>query len=124
MTWPKADRIRWVECRLQEWSSLKSGRREPDPEFERSVPAVKDLEVFLAKERDELSWQQIAVKHFPECARRSKAAGMSMARRAHKRIEEAIAPPRKKFLKMRIESRIEELFGCKPEDFKRYLRSK
>lgn len=124
MTWPKEDRIRWVEWRLNEWDSLKSGRREPDPEFERSLPAVKDLEVWLTKERDELSWQQTAIKHFPECTRRSQTAATSMARRAHSRIEEAIAPSGKKFLKQLLDGRIQELFHCTPEEFKKYLRRK
>jgi len=107
-----------------EWASVKAGRHDQDPDFARGLPSVKDLEVFLAKERDGLSWQQIATKHFPDCTRRSKAAGMSTSRRAHKRIEDAIAPPKRKYIKMLLDSRIEELFGVKPETFKKYLRSK
>jgi hypothetical protein len=88
------------------------------------LPTKENLNVWLAKERDRLSWQQIAIKHFPHCVCRSKAAGLSMARRAHKRIEEAISPSHKDFLNQWLDARIETLFGCTPEEFKKYLRRK
>ena len=107
-----------------EWESVKAGRYDANSDLARSLPSVKDLEVFLAKERDGLSWQEIAIKYFPDCTRRSKAAGVSTSRRAHKRIEDAIAPPKRKYIKLMLDSRIEELFGVKPETFKKYVRSK
>jgi len=122
LTWPKEDRIRWAEWRLREWDSIEAGKR--PPEFASGLPTREDLNVWLAKERDDLSWQQNAIKHFPQCVGRSKAAGMSMARRAHKRIEQTIAPSGKKFMNEWLDGHIKELFGCTPEEFKKYLRRK
>jgi hypothetical protein len=123
LTWPKADRIRWAEWRLREWDSL--GRFSPD-RSEDTLPDRKDLEVWLAKERDGKSWQQIVNKHFPEYRRqnRVKTAGISMARRACLRIERAIAPPRKEFMRQLLDERIENVFGCSPDEFRRYILSR
>jgi hypothetical protein len=122
LTWPKEDCIRWVEWRLNEWNSVESERR--PREFTRTLPAKLDLYVYLAKERDQLSWQQVAIKYFPELLKRSKAAAISAARRAHERIEQAIAPSEKEFLTQWLDSRIKDLFQCTPEDFKKYIRRK
>ena len=125
LTWPKKDRIQWAEQRLLEWESLAAGRRAPDPKFERRLPARKDLEVWLAKEREELSWQQVVIKYFPEYLNRGKGktAGVSTARRAHQRIEEARAPSRKQYLRSWLDGSIEELFRCTPDEFRSYILS-
>jgi len=47
-----------------------------------------------------------------------------MARRAYARIERAIAPSKKDFMWTWLDKRIKEVFGCTPEQFKRYIRSK
>ena len=121
-TWPQEDRIRWVEQRLKEWDSVESGRRPKD--FAEQLPERNDLEVWLGKEREGLSWQQVAIRYFPDCFKRSKNAGMSMARRAHGRIEYAIAPPRRQLVNQLLDGRIRKLFGCTPEEFRKYLRRK
>jgi hypothetical protein len=47
-----------------------------------------------------------------------------MARRAHLQIETVIAPSLKKFLSEWLDGRIEDLFQCTLEEFKKYLRRK
>ena len=125
MTWPKEDRIRWAEWRLREWEALES-RQAFEGQSDETPPARKDLEVYLAKERDGLSWQQVVIRHFPEYRRGKKeiTAGISMARRACLRIERAIAPPRKEFLRQLLDERIESVFGCSPEEFRKYIFSR
>jgi hypothetical protein len=80
MAWPKEDLIRWVEWRLRERLTKESGRdpgRDLDAE---GVPDRISLEVWLAKERDGLSWQQIVIKYFPQYLKRAqKSAGISKA---------------------------------------------
>lgn len=113
LTWPIEDRIRWVEQRLREWESVRRGSRSADPQFVGCLPVRKDLEVWLAKERDGLSWQQIAIKYL----RQSGMAALSKTRRAHARVERAIAPSRKELQWGWLDGRIREVFGCTPEQF-------
>src|SRR5579863_2199374 len=61
--WPKGDRIRWVEERLRERGAKEIGHlshRDLDTE---GVPDRTSLEVWLAKERDGSSWQEIVIQY-------------------------------------------------------------
>src|SRR5713226_1969776 len=123
--WPKEDRIRWVEERLRDRVAQESGRAEY-VDLPEEFPGRKSLEVWLAKERDGQSWQQIVIKHFPEYVKRktpSKSAGISRARRAYMLVERALEPSRKSSLRWWLDERIKEVFGCTPKDFKKYLSS-
>jgi hypothetical protein len=132
--WPLEDRIRWVEWRVQERITAakqkESGQLnefDPDPEHELDTASVPDrlsLEVWLAKERDGQSWQQIVIKQLPQYAKgKHITAGMSKARRMHASVEKALEPPRKDALRRHLDGCIWELFHCTPQDFKRYLDS-
>lgn len=122
MTWPKKDRIRWVEARLNERLSEQAGRNPTRNLDAEGVPDRLSLEVWLAKERDERSWQQIAIKLLSQY-QKNKSAAMSKARRLFDSVERAISPSRKQHLKHSLPGRIQSLFGCTPEEFKRYLDS-
>jgi len=88
------------------------------------VPDKQSLGLWLAKERDGLSWQQIATKFFPAYGRKKrKLAGMSKARRVYAIVERALEPSAKEAFRQLMNGQIHELFGCTPEDFKRYLQS-
>lgn len=132
--WPQEDRIRWVEWRLQERIRAENLKQQgqltdydPDPEAELDASGVPDrlsLEIWLAKERDGQSWQQIVIKCFPQYAKgKHIPAGMSKARRMHANVERALEPPRKDALRRHLDATIEGLFHCTPQDFKRYLDS-
>jgi hypothetical protein len=124
MAWPKKDRIQWVEWRRNERLSQESGlnpERDLDAE---GVPDRLSLDVWLAKERDGLSWQQICIKFLPEYGPRGKrSAGMSKSRRMHASVERALSPSRKQSIRYALDVRIQDLFGCTPEEFKKYLDS-
>jgi hypothetical protein len=122
LSWPKKDKVSWVEWRLREWESVKSGRRN-DPHFAAGLPNELDLRIWLAKEREGHSWQEIANKYL-RGLRLSKPAAISAVRRAHDRIENAIAPSKKQLLYMSLDSQIRRLFGCSPDEFRKYLRRK
>src|SRR2546422_11121861 len=123
MRWPKEDRIRWVEWRLRERIAKESGRSDRDLDAEK-VPDRISLQVWLAKERDGLSWQQIVIKYFPQYAEHEKRlAGMSKARRVYMLVERALEPKKKESVRRILDSRIQSLFGCTPEQFKKYLDS-
>ena len=93
MGWPKEDRIRWVEWRLKERIAKESGRYADRDLSAEGVPDRISLEVWLAKERDGLSWQQIVIKYFPQyVGRRQKSAGMSKARRVHGLVKAVLSP--------------------------------
>ena len=66
--------INWIEARVQRASAgvPEEGR-----------PARIDLEIWLAKVRDGLSWPQIALKFFTS----KNAASISKARRAYERVQ-------------------------------------
>jgi hypothetical protein len=131
--WPQKDRIRWVECRLQDRiraeQQKQEGRHEFDPDYENEldatdIPDRRSLEVWLAKERDGHSWQQIVIKFFPEIpAGQRKTAGISKARRAHALVERRLEPTRKEALRRYLDACVQDLFQCTPQDFKRYLDS-
>jgi hypothetical protein len=124
MVWPKQDRIRWVEWRRNERLSEEAGRN-PDRDLDgERVPDRLSLEVWLAKERDGLSWQQIVIKYFPEYnGREKRPAGISKARRVWMVVERALSPTPKLAAKYLLDGRIQDLFACTPEQFKRYLES-
>ncbi len=121
MGWPKEDRIRWVEWRRNERLSEAAGRnpgRDLDAE---GVPDLQSLEIWLSKERDGFSWQQIVIKHFPQYRRGQKSAGVSKARRVFASVERALSPTPKQLIGSILDARIKRVFGCTPEQFKRYL---
>jgi hypothetical protein len=126
--WPDKDRISWSEERLR-LRLFERAKREANQDFPRDldaegVPDILSLEVWLAKKRDKLSWQQIVIKHFPEYARKQhKQAGMSRARRAYMTVERSLQPSAKQSLRLYLDDRVRDLFDCSPEEFKRYLES-
>jgi hypothetical protein len=63
---------------------------------------------------------------FPEYQRGKKkiTAGISMARRAYLRIERAIAPSKKELVRQLLDGRIESVFGCSPDEFRKYILSR
>ena len=73
MDWSKEDLIRWVETRVVRASvgSTEPGR-----------PSRKDLETWLAKVRDNLSWEKIALVFYGG----KHSAAVSKARRAYGRV--------------------------------------
>ena len=73
MDWSREHLIRWVDTRVQRCIAGVS---------EQGRPERVDLEIWLAKVRDGLSWQQIALKFFTS----KDAASMSKARRAYERV--------------------------------------
>ena len=119
--WSKEHRIRWVEQRLLERRAKEKGRIEDDLDA-MGIPDSTSLEVWLAKERDGLSWQQIVIKYYPQYRKSTiKTAGISKARRAYMSVENS--PDRKKSFKHGMDETIQDLFGCSPQDFKRYIDS-
>lgn len=133
----KDDRIKWVEWKLQQRVEAEEGKighklRAPSDEYRadhgqldaEGVPDQKSLEVWLAKERDGLSWNGIVIRFFPQYSRKSqKSGGMSKARRVHGVVKRALEPSVKEEFRQFMVHRIDELFGCTPENFKRYLLS-
>jgi hypothetical protein len=80
------------------------------------------LEVWLAKERDGRSWQQIVIEYLPDyLSKNAKTAGISLARRIVETVERELNPRPSESLKHWLDGRIEELFHCTPQQFKRYL---
>ena len=74
LDWPKDDRIRWVE-----WEIRRIVFGEPTP----GSPGRIDLEIWLSKERDGLSWYQIGLKF---CGSKTSAS-VSKVRRAFERVQ-------------------------------------
>jgi hypothetical protein len=110
MAWPKEDRIRWVEWRRNERLSDAAGRNPGRDLDAAGVPHLQSLEVWLSKERDGLSWQQIVIKHFPQYGQRGhRSAGISKARRVHASVEKALSPPPKQVLRYILDARIEDV---------------
>ncbi|MGI9101074.1 MAG: hypothetical protein ACR2IF_01400 [Terriglobales bacterium] len=125
MGWPagftKQNRINWVEERLQERRAIEHGASGYDMDAA-GIPDRISLMVWLARERDGRSWQQVAIKYFPEYkGLRTKTAGISKARRAHLAVENG--PDPRKYFKFRMDQIVQDVFGCSPEDFKRYINS-
>ena len=124
MDWSKEDRIRWVEWRRNERLSDAAGRN-PNRDLDAAgVPDLQSLDVWLSKERDGLSWQQVVNKHFRQYGRRGQlSAGISKARRVYASVERARSPSPEQARRHILDARIKRLFGCSPEQFKRYLES-
>ena len=121
--WPRNDRIRWVETRRRALVSFRSGELAAWVVVDEDLP-LQSMEVWLAKERDGLSWQQIVIKFFPEYrGSRRKSAGVSKARRVYAEVERALEPSEKDRLEKYLDVRIAELFNCSPEQFDQYLES-
>ncbi len=122
--WSKKDLIRWVEQRLLERRAKEAGKISDDLDAQ-GIPDATSLEVWLAKERDGLSWQQIVIKHYPQHRTPSaiKTAGISKARRAYILVARHLEPTARQQFLYAMDRTIREVFGCTPEDFKRYLNS-
>jgi hypothetical protein len=73
LAWVKEHLIRWIETRVQRCIAGV---------HEEGRPERIDLEIWLAKEKDELSWNQIALTFFTS----KNAASLSNARRAYDRV--------------------------------------
>jgi hypothetical protein len=120
--WPRDDRVRWIEKRLQERIAFESEEGLKDWVVLGHDLARRDLEVWLAKERDGLSWQQIAIKHFPEYKKTQlKSAGMSKARRTYDLVERALEPSAEESVERHIEVSLKDVFGGTPSQFKKYV---
>ncbi len=119
--WSRADQIRWVEMRLMERRAIEEKGVQGYDLDAAGIPDRVSLEIWLAKERDDLSWQQIAQKYKPALYKRSKAAAMSSVRRAHEAVDNS-PNPRKKF-RYDMDQIVRDVFGCSPQDFKKYISS-
>jgi hypothetical protein len=132
-SWPREDRIRWVEWKIQQRMGAEKEKPGEAREFDlnlgreldkQGIPDRQSLEVWLAKERDDRSWRQIVIKYFPDYVKaKHVAAGISQARRCHAVVERALEPQGRQAIKRLLDARIGELFQCTPETFKRYLNS-
>jgi len=112
--WPKEDEIRWVE-----WE-LRRARHGADWEKSAIAQYPIDLEIWLAKERDKRSWQEIGNQFYgkqlkPE-ARRSEA------RRGYERVERYLNNPNSpEFYEHRLRKLISEQFGVSAEAFRTFI---
>ena len=124
--WSKKDLIRWVEQRLLERRAKEAGKISDDLDAQ-GIPDRTSLEVWLAKERDGRSWQQIVIKYYPHYRKRTasaiKTAGISKARRTYILVARRMEPTARQQFLYAMDRTIREVFGCTPEDFKRYLNS-
>jgi hypothetical protein len=96
--WPKDDKIRWVEWRIRELT-IQEGKYvdqrgkwllEEKAASGRKLALgdkVADYAVWLLKERDGLSWHQIAYRFFPAATEEKIEAFESRVRRAYGRVE-------------------------------------
>jgi hypothetical protein len=122
--WSKQDLIRWVEQRLRERRAKEAGKFTDDLDA-KGIPDTKSLQVWLAKERDGLSWQQIVIKYYREYRSPGdiKVAGISKARRAYMLVARRLEPTARQGFRYHMDETIRQVFGCSPEDFKRYINS-
>ena len=112
--WPKADEIRWVE-----WELMRA-RHGGDWEKSPIAETPRDLEVWLAKERDKQSWKQIGDQFYPK--RMRPEARRSEARRAHGRVERYLENPNsREFQGHRLKRLIQETFGVSVQDFRFFI---
>jgi hypothetical protein len=112
--WPKEDEIRWVEWELQ--------RARYGAEWEKSAigETPLNLEVWLAKVRDEQSWKQIGERFYPK--RMRPEARRSEARRAYDRVERYLNDPNaNEFQSHRLNQLIKETFGVSAQEFRTYI---
>lgn len=135
MTWPKEDQIRFVEYRLREQKKPRRHRK--------SVPDTQDLEIWLAKVRDDRTWGQIARQFFPNICqprpgkrpytgeRWASNPAIGRARSAHKRVEKYFNPTEQETLRELIEEQkqrqgigdlpVELLYDCSPDYFEEHF---
>ena len=124
--WSKEDEIRWVENRV--WDQKKERR------YSRSIPEAQDLEIWLAKERDRLSWNQIALKYFPESYKpsaRENWSAVNKARRAYERVQRYLNPTQQEALQKMVDEHkqririgdlpVEVLYNCSPDYFEEHV---
>ena len=112
--WPKEDEIRWVEYELLR--ARHGSEREKSPIADN--PA--ELEVWLAKKRDNQSWKQIGDRVYPK--RMKPEARRSEARRAYDRVERYLKDPNaREFQGHYLKKRIQEVFGVSANDFRKYI---
>lgn len=76
---PKEDEIKWLEWRLID-------QEDPDSYQKDVVPEAEDIKVWLARERDKLSWSKI-IKEIYKATAYNQEAAKSKARRAYARVE-------------------------------------
>jgi hypothetical protein len=96
--WPKEDRITWVEWRIRE-RTIREGKyvdqrgkwllEEKAAGGRKLAPGdeVADYGIWLLKDRDGLSWHQIAYRFFPAATEEEIETFESRVRRAYDRVE-------------------------------------
>ena len=115
MPWPKEDEIRWVE-----WE-LRRARYGADWEKSAIAECPRDLEIWLAKERDKKSWREIGDLYFSG-ARMKLEARRSEARRAYNRIKRYLNNPNApEFYEHKLRQLILERFGVSAEAFRTFI---
>jgi hypothetical protein len=98
LAWPKEDQIRWVEWRIRDLTIQKGKYLDQRGKWlleEKTaggrrlalVDKVADYAVWLLKERDGLSWHQIAYTFFPAATEEEIETFESRVRRAYDRVE-------------------------------------
>ena len=98
LPWPKEDRIRWIEWRIRELT-IQNGKYvdergkwllEEKAAGGRALALgdkVADYAIWLLKERDGLSWHQIAYRFFPTATEDEIETFESRVRRIYNRVE-------------------------------------
>jgi len=115
--WPRADEIRWVEWELLRARHGGKEERALSPIANRPI----DLEIWLAKARDNKSWKEIGDAYFSK-ARTKREARRSEARRAHDRVELYLQEPSApEFRDHHLNRLIRETFGVSSEDFRFFI---
>jgi hypothetical protein len=98
LAWPKEDRIRWVEWRIRELTIQEGKYKDQRGKWlleEKGAGGrklalgdeVADYAVWLLKERDGLSWHQIAYRFFPAATEEDIETFESKVRRVLGRVE-------------------------------------
>jgi hypothetical protein len=115
--WPREDEIRWVE-----WELLRA-RHGADEDKSLSAIADRplDLEVWLAKAKENKSWKEIGELYFAR-ARTKREARRSEARRAYERVELYLKKPNApEFQDHSLKRLILETFGVSAQDFRIFI---
>jgi len=115
MDWPIEDCIRWVEHELQ--------RARFGADWEKTAIAenATELEVWLAKERDKLSWKQIGDQFYSKAKMRPEAR-RSEGRRAHAKVWRYLKnPDAPEFYVHKLNRIIKETFGISAQDFRTFI---
>jgi hypothetical protein len=115
--WPRENEIRWVE-----WELLRSRH---GGEAEKSLSPIGerplDLQIWLAKARDNKSWKEIGDLYFGR--QRTKREGRrSEARRAYDRVELYLKDPgAPEFRDHQLNRLVRETFGVSAQDFRVFI---